>query len=285
MQNVEELKPLAEALPETVRGNALDLLNEMGTPIEGIGDDPVAWKPNFLRLVQGTTDRGSLPKGTSIGDFVLGEKKLEQPLKFIPLRIWDTRQYWDPDQTNNKMLCWSPDAKFGQIGRECRGCPHAEWREEGGSDCGKSKSMLAISADMGSIFTVNFSKSNYKIGLELEGLMKRAAVSPYLRLYGLSTSTSTTAKNVENFKIEVLDEKTRRTPPEFVPFLKALFDSASSDRKASLEGFYKVATLRRDQLALENAKEASDVKALTSDIVVEQTAETTVSPLAKGYSV
>lgn len=288
MQNIQLLNTQAESLPSPFKENALALLQEINTPIEGIGDDPVPWKPGFLRLVQGTTDRGSLPKGTSIGDFVLGEKKLEQPLRFIPIRIWESRQYWDPDQTNNKMLCWSPDAKFGQIGRECRGCPHSEWKEEGGSDCTKTKSVMAISSDLSAIFTVNFSKSNYKIGLELEGLMKRAAVAPYFRTYGLTSATSSTAKNVENYKIEVLEEKLRKTPEEIVPFLKELFTMVSSDRKDSVEAFYKIAFERRDRLALEGGPAAP---ALTNDatttIAVEEKGEkaASVSPMTKNYSV
>jgi hypothetical protein len=292
MENLQTLSTLAESLPETVRGNALSLLEEINTPIEGIGDEPKAWKPSFLRLVQGTTDRGSLPKGTAIGDFVLGEKKLEQPLKFIPIRIWDSRQFWDPDQTNNKMLCWSPDAKFGQIGRECRGCPHAEWKEGEGSECTKTKSVMAISADLSTIFVINFSKSNFKIGLELEKLMERAAVAPYFRTYGLTSATSSTAKNVENYKIEALDEKLRRTPEDIIPFLRELFKRVSEDRKASVEAFYKASYDRRDRLALENggkapmAIENSGASETTTTIaVVEEASKSTTSSMAAKYTV
>jgi len=284
MNNLETLTSAAEALPEGIKENALKLIEEMGTPIEGIGDTPTQWKPGFLRLVQGTTDRTSLPKGTSIGDFVLGETKLEQPLKFIPIRIWDTRQYWDPDQTNNKMLCWSPDAKMGQIGRECYSCEHAKWVEGVGSDCGKSKSVLAISSDLKSIFLIQFSKSNFKIGNELEGLMKRAGVLPYQRIYGLTSATSSTAKNVENFKVQVLDEKDRKTPAELLPFLKELFSAVSEDRKKTIEIFYKNATERRDRLALSNNSTESDTPALESNVVVDEVKASEVSNLAKNYS-
>lgn len=293
MQNLEQLQLFTETLPEALKANAQALLSEITTPVEGIGDDPVPWRPGFLKLVQGTTDRGSLPKGTSIGDFVLGEKKLEQPLKFIPIRIWDSRQYWDPDQNNAKMLCSSPDAKFGMMGRECRGCPHSEWKDEGGVDCTKTKSVMAMSADMSSVFTINFSKSNYKVGMELEALMKRAAVVPYARTYGLTSATSSTAKNVENYKIEVLDEKLRRTPEELIPFLKELFTIITNDRKASVEGFYKIAYDRRDKLVLENAaaalaisNEAGALGGTEEALVVSETpTKANVSSMAKNYSV
>jgi hypothetical protein len=284
MENTEKLIELAQALPDDLKENALRLIEEMSTPVEGIGDNPTPWKPGFLRLVQGTTDRSSLPKGTAIGDFVLGERKLEQPLKFIPFRIWDTRQYWDPDQTNNKMLCWSPDAKLGQIGRDCYGCPHAKWVENVGSDCGKSKSVLAISSDFTSVFLIQFSKSNFKIGNELESAMKKAGVSPYLRIYGLSSATSSTAKNVENFKIQILDEKDRKTPEALVPFLKEMFNAVSDDRKKMIEIFYKNAAEKREQLALSNKTGDEKPLELETTVSVEEVKSSEVSGLAKNYS-
>jgi hypothetical protein len=289
MQNLDNLKVLAENLPDELKANALALIEEMGAVIEGVGDDPVTWKPPFLRLVQGTTDRSAIPKGTAIGDFVMGEVKVEQPLKFIPIRIWDARQYWDPDQTNSRMLCWSPDAKFGAIGQNCKACPHAVWREEGGSDCGKIKAILAITADLTKVFTVNFSKSGFKVGMELESLMKKAGVSPYKRTYGLKSETSSTAKNVEVFKIEVLDEKSRKTPDALVPFLEALFSAVSSDRKEMIDHFYENAKLRAEQLVSLAPATEEPVADNTSTLqIAEEVTDVTpksVSPLAKSYSV
>lgn len=294
MQNIQELQAALDsidpkAVGEDIVANAQNLLNEMGTTLEGIGDEPVEWRPPFLKLVQGTSDRGSLPKGATIGDFVIGEKKLEQPHKFIPLRIWDSRQRWDPDQTNNKVLCRSMDAKVGTYGQECRTCPFQVWKEGEGTECTKSKSGLFISADLQYLYTIQFSKSNYKMGMELESLMKRAAVLPYFRTYGLTSATSSTAKNVENFKIEVLDEKARKTPAELIPFLKALFDQIGRDRKASLEIFYENAE-KNKKLALEGGQATALIEDGTSSestgaAVKVEVDSTSVSPMAKSYSV
>lgn len=287
MDNLEKLQELAQNLPDTVKGNALALITEMGTVIEGIGDDPIPWKPNYLRLVQGTTDRGSIPKGTAIGEFVLGETKVDQPLHFIPIRFWSARQYWSPDQNVNKQLCWSPDAKLGLLG-ECKSCPHAKWRDEGGgSDCSKIVTALAIDSKFRWVFTITFAKSNYKIGLELEAAMKKAGVASYARTYGLSSQTNPTAKNVENFKLEILDDKLRRTPEEYIPFLKELFDRVSSDRNAMIKAFYDGAELRRERLALSGETPLaleSSTEAGSSEVKVE-TATEKVSPMAKGYTV
>lgn len=294
MQTLDTLKAQAATLPESVRANALKLIDVMGTPVEGIGDEPTPWKPPFLRLVQGTTDRGSIPKGTGIGEFVLGEEKLEQPLHFVPIRIWDSRQYWDPDQTSNKILCSSPDAKVGYAFGECKTCPHAVWKEGEGSDCGKGKNVIAITSDLSRIFTVGFYKSNFKIGTELEGYLKKAAVNTYARTYGLSSATNSTAKAVENYKIEVLDDKARRTPEEHLPFLRELFTMVSADRKSNLDVFYENMARKRDLQALAvNAAPTLENSTVTTVEPAEATVtevkatvnKGAVNSMAKGYTV
>lgn len=274
----------AENLPESVKANALALVETMSTLVEGIGDEGMAWKPPFLRLVQGTTDRGSIPKGTGIGDFVLGESKLDKPLEFIPLRLWSARQYWNPDQTKNNMLCWSPDATLGYVGVECKTCPFQVWKEDGtGADCGKVWGLLAITTDLSKVFTVNFAKSSYNAGTELQSAMKKAGVTSYLRQYGLNAVTSPKAKAIEIFKIEVLDDKKRRTPVEITPFLKALFDIATADRKASIEAFYIDARARAASgITLLAAPTASATPVLESSVPVEAAA---VSSMSKNYKV
>ena len=121
--DVTDLIPLASDLPEGVQANALELLDRMSATLEGIGDQDIEWKPPILKVVQATTDRSSLPKGTNIGDIVIGDEKIEQPLRVIPLRLWDSRQMWSPDKDDNRILCWSPDAKTGPQGQACRTCP------------------------------------------------------------------------------------------------------------------------------------------------------------------
>lgn len=280
MKNLEQLKELAATLPEAVKDNALNLVTRMGEVIEGIGDNGQEWRPSFLRLVQGTTDRSSIPKGTAIGDMVIGEKRIEGPLHFIPFRMWQGRQYWDPDQTNAKMLCQSPDAKLGYVGIECRTCPFSQWVEGEGSACGKIHTVISITADLSDIFLTNYSKSGYKVGTELEGLLKKAGVSPYHRTYGLSSATSATAKNVEVYKLEVLDPTKRNTPKEYLPFLKVLFDNISSDRKDMLSAFYEGAA-RRKELGVTIPGLAAPAAAADTVLAVENATTTEVVEEAK----
>lgn len=266
MQNLEKISAAAKTLPESVKNNALELIDRMSAKIEGIGDEDITWRPPFLRLVQGTTDRTSIPKGTAIGDIVLGEKKLDTPYPFIPLRIWDARTYWDPDQTSKRILCSSPDAKVGTYGVECRNCPYGKWKEDGPSACGKTKNMLAISADLSEVFTMTFAKSGYKVGVEFQSMLNKVGVAPYARVYQLSSETSKSAKNVEVFKVEALPADKRRTPEEMLPFLTELFASISADRKESLSNFYTLLEERKAAGLLgNNAPQALSAPASDAD--------------------
>ena len=65
--DVTDLISVAGDLPEQLSQNALDLLERMSATIEGIGDGDIEWKPPILKVVQATTDRSTLPKGTNIG--------------------------------------------------------------------------------------------------------------------------------------------------------------------------------------------------------------------------
>jgi len=276
---VAQLRPIAEALPAAYRVNANSLLDKMGAVIEGIGDDGIEWKPPFLRLVQGTTDRSSIPRGTGIGDFVIGESAVERPLKFIPLRLWQGRQYWNPDQTKSNMLCYSPDAKVGSFGDDCRACPYARWEGEEKAACTKVYGILGLTADMSELFTANFAKSSYGAGMDLHKYMKQAGVDPYRRMYGLTSATSSTAKNIEVFKVEALSDKERNTDQAVLPFVRALFDYTGASRKALVEAFYlEVENKKQKGLFLPKPEVSTDTPALAAPV------SESASPLAKSYS-
>lgn len=287
MNNLDSLIALAANLPKGYKENAETLLERMGTVVEGIGDEGIAWKPPILRLVQGTTDRSSIPRGTAIGDFVLGEERAERPLKFIPLLVWDGRQYWSPDQTENKMLCNSPDAKLGYIGNYCNQCPHSKWNEEENkSECSRIKQSLCITEDLSEVFLVNFAKTNYATGMDFVNLLKKAGVSPYRRVYELDSKTNSKNKNVENFAVKPSDEKA--TKAELLEFLAELFKIVQSDRKESLEGFYRVVLERKErapQIAGPSGGADSTVMLTDDSGNAASGGEAEVSEMAKNYVV
>jgi hypothetical protein len=205
---LEELKKLADTLPKEVKGNAAALINLMGQKIEGIGDQAIEYRPPMLRVVQPSSDRSKLPKGTPIGALLMGEAVAPQPLEVIPIRMWDSRQMWSPDKDEGRLLCSSPDGVLGYIGKNCKECEFARFDKEANrSACNKVKTVLAITADLSNVFIVNFTKTNYANGREWGDLMKKALVAPFKRVYSLKTETNSKFKNVESLKVETVNKK------------------------------------------------------------------------------
>jgi hypothetical protein len=275
--NVENLIPLADALPEQYAQNARDLLDRMGTVVEGIGDGDIEWRPSLLKVVQATTDRSALPKGTTIGDMVIGDEKIEQAYPIIPLRMWDSRQMWSPDKDDTRTLCWSPDAKTGITGVECRKCEYQVYDTvENKVACTKNKSVLAMSADFSNLFQINFSKSGYSLGMDFQGLLKKAGVAPFRRAYTLATESSKKAKNVEALVVSPVSLPDGIVAPELRPFLEALFEQISDDRKAHLDDFKIAAETRAKQAQLTAPAEESPqglIEATPETVSTEQSSQ------------
>lgn len=249
--NLEKLNELANALPETVRQNAIDLVTRMGEVIEGIGDEPVRWRPGVAKLMQAVSDRSKAPKGATIGDIIVGEEVLQKPQKVFVLRSWDARQYWSPDQNEAKMLCSSPDAEVGYIGNKCKECPHSKFDEEAKkSECNKIKTFMVVKGDLSDIFLINFAKTNFKVGGEWQMMMKKAGVAPYRRAYGLTSETSKQYKNVEQIVIETFTGDDRDTPKDLIPFVTELFTQVGTDRKEMVDNFHKMILERKQDPAL-----------------------------------
>jgi hypothetical protein len=239
MQNLEKLAELAKGLPSSVKDNAVSLVERMGELIEGFGDKPMEWRPETLKLVQGTSDRGKLPKGANIGSLVLGEDILTAPYKVIPLRLWTSRQYWNPDPEQAQMLCNSPDGVAGFQYGDCKQCEYSKFDTENNrSQCNKTMSVLCLSEQMDRVFVVNFSKTNYMSGVDWQGVMKKAGVAPYKRVYTLASQTSTKSKNVELIKAEVLNAG-NKVEGETLAFVEELFKISGEDRKVALVKFHE----------------------------------------------
>lgn len=264
MKNLEKLAELAKALPAPYQENAIALVERMGEVIEGFGDKAIEWRPETLKLVQGTSDRSKLPKGANIGSFVLGEDILEQPAKVIPLRLNTQRQYWDPNPDNAKMLCNSPDGQTGFQYGECKLCPYSKFDETANkSQCNKTLSVLCITEDLSKVFVVTFAKTNYMSGMDWQGLMKKAGVAPYKRIYTLSSQTSTKSKNVELIKGEITTPN--RVEGAVLAFVEELFRISGEDRKVSLEKFYEYVKNKATNAANLLGAPQQVVELLTSD--------------------
>ena len=244
MKNLEKLAELAQTLPAKYKANAVALVEKMGEILEGFGDNPVEWRPENLKVVQGTSDRSKLPKNATIGSMILKGAILEQPLSSIPLRIDTTRQYWNPDPEKAQMICSSPDDKVGFNYGNCKVCPYSVFdKETNKSQCNKNLSILNIAEDFSTIFWTNFSKTNYASGTDWQKLMRGAGVSTYKRPYHLSTETSKKSKNVEVIKAEpILDAKIEGAQ---LLFVEELYRLMVEERKNQLVRFYEYVESRK----------------------------------------
>lgn len=272
MKNLEKLVELAAALPDTHKAAAVELVERMGEVIEGFGDKPLEWRPEQLKLVQGTSDRGKLPKGANIGSFVLGEDIMETPMKTIPIRLWTSRQYWNPDPEQAQMLCNSPDGQVGFQYGECKSCPFSKFDDENKrSQCNKTLSVLSITADLKRIFVTNFSKTNYMSGMDWQGLMKKAGVAPHKRIYTLASVTSTKSKNVELIKAEPISGN-NKVEGALLDFVTELSRVSGEDRKLSLENFYEYVANKKAKGDQASLSAPADVVLLAAqDEVVDAT--------------
>lgn len=290
--NLEKLSALAQNLPDNVKQNAIDLITRMGEVIEGIGDRPVTWRPQTLKLVQAMSDRSKLPKGANIGDLLLGETVMGQPLDVIVLRSWDARQYWSPDQNEAKMLCSSPDAQVGYIGLECKACPNSVFDKETNKvACNKIKVFMVVARDLSDVFLVQFAKTGYKAGGDWQSLMKKAGVAPYRRVYALKGVDSKEYKNVVNLGVETYDGDKRDTPKEMLEFVTELFNQVGADRKESVDEFHKIILQRKQNPELlANNSGDSEVALLTDNSTTEVEVKAPAeggkkSGLAKNYAI
>lgn len=248
MHNLDKLKELAQALPDTVKNNAILLADRMGEVIEGFGDTPLEWRPGIFKIVQATSDRGKLPKGAGIGSFVLGEDLLTQPFSVIPISMNTTRQYWNPDPEMAQMICSSPDAVVGFQYGKCNACPYSKFDTENNkSQCNKTLSILCMAADFSQVFVINFSKTNYMNGIDWKGVMSKAGVAPYKRIYQLSSQTSSKSKNVETIKADPLPQGQNRVEGAQLAFMEELFKISSLDRKESLKKFGEYILLKQER--------------------------------------
>lgn len=275
MQNLEKLAELAKAIEGENGSNAADLVERMGEVIEGIGDKPIEWRPDTLKLVQGTSDRGKLPKGAGIGSIVVGEDILDQPTQVIPIRLWTSRQYWNPDPEKAQMLCSSPDGIAGFNYGDCKLCPYSKFDQENNrSQCNKTLTFLLLSADLSRLFFANFSKSAYSQGMDFSGLIKKAGVSPYKRVYNLSSMTSPKSKNVEVLKAEpIVGAKVEGAE---LAFVEELFRITSEDRKQALERFHEGVNARKSNNLLAGPPDEHTITLIPADDDVDAGSEATV---------
>jgi len=199
----QQLQELATKIADdTKKKNALQLLEDMQMEIPGIGDEPVRWRPSFIRVVQGTTDTSKISEKVSVGDIVWGDSAKGTTAKVIPISAFPGRQMWDPDPNKTTMLCSSPDGKIGFRYGECKKCSFSKYDEAAKkSACSSNYTFYVLAPDLSSIGQISFSKTSYANGAAWLKVLRRGGY-PYRNAYNLKTTKSTQYKNVSLLEAE-----------------------------------------------------------------------------------
>lgn len=237
------------------------LVERMGQKIEGIGDESIEYRAPMSRVVQPSSDRSKLPKNANIGSILIDDKVADQPVRTIPIRMWDSRQLWSPDKDDAKVLCYSPNGKIGSKYGLCKDCQFGKYDPEANrSACNKGKTYMNITTDLSTVFVTSFYKTNYKFGNEWARKMAKLGVAPFKRVYEMTTETSKEYKNVESLIVNIPDKPADQvTPVEYIPFLEALFTKITDDREAYLKRFEETVNSRAQNVpALEDKSTSTE---------------------------
>jgi len=244
-EEFQRFTALAEVIPdETLRTNALTLLQEMTEVIEGVSDRTITWKPSFLRIIQGTTKnldrfyKGEHKDAPDIksGTMIIGNQSIPHGIEVIPLISWYSRTLWDSkDDDNGRAICQSQDAKLGWRYGDCKKCEFSSAPEGKVPDCKKEISVMAITGDLRSIIVVKYHKSFYTTGNEWLKEIGNSRANPFERVYTLTGSLSS-KKKAGYEPVPRLKGVTRNlVSPEVRTFIEALFRKTLKDRTDMLK--------------------------------------------------
>jgi hypothetical protein len=166
---------------------------------------------------------------------------------------------------------------MGSVHGLCKSCEYGKFDEEARrSACNKSKTAMVITDDLSEVFQINFTKTNYKNGLDWTTLMRKAQVVPFKRVYELKSKTNEKFKQVESLFVETKNEN---TPEEVLPFLEALFNKFGEDREIFKKKFYENVETRRANTPPALEDNSQNVPVLPAPATAEQ------GSMAKKYSI
>lgn len=242
---------------EVLKGNALALIRAMTTERTSIGDKIIRWSPSQLRIVQGTTNTDNIDGKVTLGDIVLGSVPAANPLRVYILRSWDSRALWDQDLNRPNVICSSPDGKKGWKFGDCRSCENSKFQGEVPSLCRQQKTFLAITEDLTEIIRIDLSRTQLKIGAELEKRLSKMATMPFERVFELKSRRNEKNKNIYNLDPIRTDDY---SPAETTGFLNTVFDLFAERRREELTSFYS----KMEEYKAKKANVETDIPAPSS---------------------
>jgi len=265
---IENVVDAIANLPDPLRANAQALFKEMTEVRVGLGDREMRWSPTPLRIVQAMTNTDAIEGDAKKGALVLGASVASSPVRVHILRIWDSRALWNSDLNNPSVVCQSPDGKTGWRFGSCRDCDNSKFHDDTPPACRQQKTFLTITEDLRHIVRIDLSRTQLRIGMELEKRLNKMSGIPFERVFELKSK-----KHEKNQAVYVLDpiRTDDYSAPEVSAFLDALFSLFAERRREEIQSFYQkredYATAKKDHGPVATASDA-DV-----DITVEESSD------------
>jgi hypothetical protein len=263
------LQSIIKGLPENYQEALRTLAQKANPRKKGLSDEQGSgnWNPPNIRTNQPTTRNtgglDDLKQGemfTSLGD------RLGTELEFIILYRYVTHTRWNPGEFGGAPNCSSPGVLPGQdrlsvFGDKCNDCPDLPFRDGQKTSCNKNMVYWILDANaMDSIYSVQFSKTSYRVGSKLYKLARSQPMA-WSRKFKLSTVKISNARGV------------------YYAYDISLAEKADEHQQAIADAFYEVINANRTGMlerlyARAAAKEqAPDETTNLNDDVVEEGVE------------
>lgn len=167
---------LAESIDDETLQNKVMALAEQASPaIRGI-DGPGEAKVPDLRLMQAMTSQDAVPVETRAGNmYTTSGVHIGDHLKILPIYTHLMRKKWAVGG-NAGVECESLDAVTGTRYGACAQCPYGQFQQGMRPECSAGYAYFAATADLDSIFRVEFLKTNAPAGRKIRTLAQQPAL-------------------------------------------------------------------------------------------------------------
>jgi hypothetical protein len=152
----------------------ISLYAQLNPKTEGIEDDDTSEGSSIaiphLKIRQAMTRDPGCPADCQEGDLYVTGRRLENPLKVVPIYIWTSHVMFEEDSGASGTECYSPDAKTGSLYGKCTDCDHKPWRGGQRQRCMRTINAIVLMHDLSGIAHVRFSKTSEPAGKMMKQL-------------------------------------------------------------------------------------------------------------------
>jgi hypothetical protein len=152
------------------------LYAQLNPQTEGIEDDEDSEGASItiphLKIKQAMTRDPGCPADCQEGDLYVTGRRLENPLKVVPIYMWTSNVMFEEDSGASGTECYSLDAKTGSLYGKCTECDHKPWRGGQRQRCMRTLNAIVLLQDLSGIAHVRFSKTSEPAGKMMRNLAK-----------------------------------------------------------------------------------------------------------------